>query len=291
MNAWWRAANYLSVGQIYLLANPLLQDPLSRANIKRAFLGHWGTTPGLNFIYVHMNRVIRQHDLNMIFIASPEHLFLPELIRQRRDELQARFEGRLVLATGCDFHLSFENLQDIRHDADRFTLNQKSYLLVEFADYLDSAVARPGAARAAARRAASDRHAPGAQPADPLAARTSLQMAATGLLRAGHGAVAAREIRERRAGNVAEMARRGSGAFRRKRRAQHDLAPAAPEGNVRPSGENARRSKWLARCWWTIRWRRSRTARFPTCRNFADDVGWENSEGASPRRKKRFFFF
>ena len=55
MNAWWRAANYLSVGQIYLLANPLLQDPLSRANIKPRLLGHWGTTPGLNFIYVHMN--------------------------------------------------------------------------------------------------------------------------------------------------------------------------------------------------------------------------------------------
>ncbi len=67
--------------------------------------------------------------------ASPEHRFDPELIRQRRDELQARFEGRLLLATGCDFHLSFENLQDIRHHAARYTLNQKSYLLVEFADY------------------------------------------------------------------------------------------------------------------------------------------------------------
>jgi protein-tyrosine phosphatase len=67
--------------------------------------------------------------------ASPEHRFDPQLIRQRRDELQARFEGRLVLATGCDFHLSFENLQDIRRDAARYTLNQKSYLLVEFADY------------------------------------------------------------------------------------------------------------------------------------------------------------
>src|SRR5277367_1369113 len=67
--------------------------------------------------------------------ASPDHRFVPELVRQRRDELQARFEGRLVLATGCDFHLSFENLQDIRNDAARFTLNQKSYLLVEFADY------------------------------------------------------------------------------------------------------------------------------------------------------------
>lgn len=67
--------------------------------------------------------------------ASQNHPFVPELVRQRRDELQAHFEGRLTLATGCDFHLSFENLREIRHDAARFTLNQKNYLLVEFADY------------------------------------------------------------------------------------------------------------------------------------------------------------
>ncbi|NTV70244.1 MAG: phosphoketolase family protein [Azonexaceae bacterium] len=73
MNAWWRAANYLSVGQIYLLDNPLLKTPLSLAHIKPRLLGHWGTTPGLNFIYVHMNRAIRQHDLSMIFIAGPGH--------------------------------------------------------------------------------------------------------------------------------------------------------------------------------------------------------------------------
>ncbi|MBU1363171.1 MAG: phosphoketolase family protein [Gammaproteobacteria bacterium] len=73
MNAWWRAANYLSVGQIYLLDNALLKTPLSLANIKPRLLGHWGTTPGLNFIYVHMNRAIKQHDLDMIFIAGPGH--------------------------------------------------------------------------------------------------------------------------------------------------------------------------------------------------------------------------
>jgi protein-tyrosine phosphatase len=67
--------------------------------------------------------------------ASQNHNFVPELVRERRDELQARFEGRLVLATGCDFHLSFENIQDIRQNPSRFTLNQKNYLLVEFADY------------------------------------------------------------------------------------------------------------------------------------------------------------
>jgi xylulose-5-phosphate/fructose-6-phosphate phosphoketolase len=73
IDAWWRAANYLSVGQIYLLANPLLREPLSAEHVKRRLLGHWGTTPGLNFIYAHLNRVIRHHDLDMIYIAGPGH--------------------------------------------------------------------------------------------------------------------------------------------------------------------------------------------------------------------------
>ncbi|KXB31953.1 phosphoketolase [Dechloromonas denitrificans] len=73
MDAYWRAANYLSVGQIYLLDNPLLRQPLQLAHIKPRLLGHWGTTPGLNFIYVHMNRLIRQRDLSMIYIAGPGH--------------------------------------------------------------------------------------------------------------------------------------------------------------------------------------------------------------------------
>lgn len=67
--------------------------------------------------------------------ASQNHTFIPELVKQRRDEIQALFQGKLIFATGCDFHLSFENLQEIQHDAARFTLNQKSYLLVEFADF------------------------------------------------------------------------------------------------------------------------------------------------------------
>ncbi len=73
MDAYWRAANYLSVGQIYLFANPLLKKPLKLEHVKPRLLGHWGTTPGLNFIYVHLNRVIKQHDLDMIFIAGPGH--------------------------------------------------------------------------------------------------------------------------------------------------------------------------------------------------------------------------
>jgi xylulose-5-phosphate/fructose-6-phosphate phosphoketolase len=73
MDAYWRAANYLSVGQIYLYDNPLLKEPLSLEHIKPRLLGHWGTTPGLNFIYVHLNRIIKAHDLSMIFICGPGH--------------------------------------------------------------------------------------------------------------------------------------------------------------------------------------------------------------------------
>ncbi len=73
MDAYWRAANYLSVGQIYLMSNPLLREPLKIDAIKPRLLGHWGTTPGLNFIYVHMNRVIKKFDLDAIYIAGPGH--------------------------------------------------------------------------------------------------------------------------------------------------------------------------------------------------------------------------
>ncbi len=73
MDAWWRAANYLSVGQIYLYDNPLLKIPLTLEHIKPRLLGHWGTTPGLNFVYVHCNRLIRKYDLNMIYVAGPGH--------------------------------------------------------------------------------------------------------------------------------------------------------------------------------------------------------------------------
>jgi xylulose-5-phosphate/fructose-6-phosphate phosphoketolase len=73
IDAYWRAANYLSVGQIYLLDNPLLKKPLVLSHIKPRLLGHWGTTPGLNFIYVHLNRIIKQYDLNMIYVTGPGH--------------------------------------------------------------------------------------------------------------------------------------------------------------------------------------------------------------------------
>ncbi len=73
MDAWWRAANYLSVGQIYLYDNPLLREPLTLAHVKPRLLGHWGTTPGLNFIYVHLNRIINRLDADVIYITGPGH--------------------------------------------------------------------------------------------------------------------------------------------------------------------------------------------------------------------------
>ncbi len=73
MDAYWRAANYLTVGQIYLQDNPLLETPLKIEHIKPRLLGHWGTTTGINFIYVHLNRLIKQHDLHMIYVIGTGH--------------------------------------------------------------------------------------------------------------------------------------------------------------------------------------------------------------------------
>src|SRR5438309_11326151 len=73
LHSYWRAANYLSVGQIYLFDNPLLREPLKLEHVKPRLLGHWGTTPGLNFIYVHLNRIIKREDLNVIYITGPGH--------------------------------------------------------------------------------------------------------------------------------------------------------------------------------------------------------------------------
>src|SRR5438270_6431245 len=73
LDAWWRAANYLSVGQIYLLGNPLLTEPLRPEHIKPRLLGHWGTTPGQNLVYAHLNRVIKSLDLDVIYISGPGH--------------------------------------------------------------------------------------------------------------------------------------------------------------------------------------------------------------------------
>jgi xylulose-5-phosphate/fructose-6-phosphate phosphoketolase len=73
LQGYWQAANYLTVGQIYLQDNPLLREPLDPSHIKPRLLGHWGTSPGLSFIYAHLNRLIREHDLDAIFLAGPGH--------------------------------------------------------------------------------------------------------------------------------------------------------------------------------------------------------------------------
>ncbi|MDP9168618.1 MAG: phosphoketolase, partial [Actinomycetota bacterium] len=73
LDGWWRAANYLSVGQIYLLDNPLLRTPLSRDDVKPRLLGHWGTTPGLNFLYAHLNRAIKERSQSTIYVTGPGH--------------------------------------------------------------------------------------------------------------------------------------------------------------------------------------------------------------------------
>ena len=73
LDGFWRAANYLSVGQIYLLANPLPREPLTLEHVKPRLLGHWGTTPGLNFVYAHLNRLIRERDLSVLYVTGPGH--------------------------------------------------------------------------------------------------------------------------------------------------------------------------------------------------------------------------
>src|ERR1700733_1748261 len=73
LDRYWRAANYLSVGQIYLLDNPFLREPLTLEHIKPRLLGHWGTTPGLNFVYAHLNRLIRARDLSVLYVTGPGH--------------------------------------------------------------------------------------------------------------------------------------------------------------------------------------------------------------------------
>ena len=73
LDAWWRASNYLSACQLYLLDNPLLKEPLKPEHIKKKIVGHWGTCPGQNFVYTHLNRVIKAYDLDMIYISGPGH--------------------------------------------------------------------------------------------------------------------------------------------------------------------------------------------------------------------------
>jgi phosphoketolase len=101
MHAYWRASNYISVGQIYLQDNPLLESPLRLEHIKPRLLGHWGTTPGLNFLYVHLNRLIKENDLNMMYVIGPGHGG-PGLVAQTYLEGPTRSTIRRLNAAGTD---------------------------------------------------------------------------------------------------------------------------------------------------------------------------------------------
>ena len=99
MDAYWRAANYLSVGQIYLCDNPLQKRPLVQDDVKHMLLGHWGTTPGQNFIYVHLNRVIKKYDLDMIYVSGPGHGG-PVRSRTEGDTSEFKVRRRLDVTNG-----------------------------------------------------------------------------------------------------------------------------------------------------------------------------------------------
>jgi hypothetical protein len=107
MDAYWRAANYLTVGQIYLHDNPLLESPLKIEHIKPRLLGHWGTTTGLNFIYVHLNRLIREHDLNMIYVIGPGHGAVRAWWRIAISKAPTRSAIRTSSAAGTDCNVFF----------------------------------------------------------------------------------------------------------------------------------------------------------------------------------------
>jgi len=122
MDAYWRAANYLSVGQIYLQGNPLLESPLKLADIKPRLLGHWGTTPGLNFLYVHLNRLIKENDLNMIYVIGPGHggpglvaqTYLEGLYTERYPAIERSRNGlqRLFRRKMCEKSRAWQAQQD-----------------------------------------------------------------------------------------------------------------------------------------------------------------------------------
>jgi protein-tyrosine phosphatase len=222
--------------------------------------------------------------------ASPDHPFIPEVVRQRRDELQARFEGRLVLATGCDFHLSFENLQDIRHDAARFTLNQKSYLLVEFADYSIP----PSLDQALHELQLAGLHPIVTHPERNPLIRTQPERLFKWLRQGCYVQVTAQSLLGRFGSAAQEMAKQWLDAG-----AVHFVASDAHNVTSRPlrlkeafdflaktRGEEVARALLVDNPLAVFEDRP-----IPYVPELTDDAGWENSEGARPRRKKRFWFF
>lgn len=130
IDAYWRAANYLSIGQIYLYDNPLLKQPLTLAHIKPRLLGHWGTTPGLNFIYVHLNRVIEQHDLNVLYLH----------VRGFKEEGTTTTPFDMVVLNDLDrFHLAADVIARVSALGSRAAYVQQAIRdkLIEHKQYID----------------------------------------------------------------------------------------------------------------------------------------------------------
>src|SRR3989454_11316035 len=125
MDAYWRAANSLSVGEIYPYANPLLREPLCLHHVKPRLLGHWGTTPGLNFIYVHLNRVIKKYDLNVIYVCGPGHggpgmvanTYLEGTYTELYTDIQQNEEGLRKLLSNSPFREESPATPRLRHRA------------------------------------------------------------------------------------------------------------------------------------------------------------------------------
>jgi protein-tyrosine phosphatase len=222
--------------------------------------------------------------------ASPDHPFVPDLIRQRRDELQAQFEGRLILATGCDFHLSFENLQDIRHHAQRYTLNQKSYVLVEFADYSIP----PSLDQALHEMQLAGLHPIVTHPERNPLIRSQPERLYKWLRQGCYVQVTAQSLLGKFGSAAQEMSQQWLAAG-----AVHFVASDAHNITSRPlrlketyhhlvktRGEEVARALLVDNPLAVFEDRP-----IPYVPELADDLGWENSEGAQPRRKKRFFFF
>ena len=114
IDAWWRAANYLSVGQIYLYANPLLREPFAKEHVKPRLLGHWGTTPGLNFLYVHLNRIIRRTGLDVVFIAGPGHGGPAMVASNYLDGTYSEFYPDITQKWGLSFMINTEETPEGR---------------------------------------------------------------------------------------------------------------------------------------------------------------------------------
>jgi protein-tyrosine phosphatase len=222
--------------------------------------------------------------------ASPDHPFVPELIRQRRDELQAQFEGRLKLATGCDFHLSFENLQDIRHRPERYTLNQKSYLLVEFADYSIP----PSLDQALHEMQLAGLHPIVTHPERNPLIRAQPERLYKWLRQGCYVQVTAQSLLGRFGSAALEMSQQWLGAG-----AVHFVASDAHNTTSRPLRLRetydhlaATRGEEVARALLVDNPLAAFEDRpIPYAPELAEDLRWENAEGAQSRRKKRFFFF